>query len=206
MAPPKKTVRKTSVAARTATKSAAKAVIKSVAKPVAAKKAAVKMAAKAVGKPKNDKLGQNAGEVLSELKTLAKELNKAAQGLNVKKGSTQNDPREVSTILGNVERMTSEAATKSLGEAESAKQVLGKLVATLGRDWARRDIEAALGEIGGHLTNIIVAQEFQDLAGQSLRKSIKALVGAIIITEGGGTNEEGRLSQNEVDNLMSNLM
>lgn len=182
------------------TKPVSKPTPKSKAKPATAKKAAPGK------KVVPHKSGQNAGEVLTELKTLAKELNKAAQGLNVKKGGASNsDPREVSTILGNVERMTSEAATKSLSEAESAKQIVLKLADTLGRDWSRRDIEIALKEIGGHLTNIIVAQEFQDLAGQSLRKSIKALVGAIIITEGGGTNEEGRLSQNEVDALLSNF-
>jgi len=198
-------------AAKVVAKAAPKAKAKSVATPAvkpASKATAKKASSKAVLRTSvvNRKPGQNAGEVLTELKTLAKELTKAAQGLNVKKGSANTDPREVSTILGNVERMTAEAATKSLAEAESAKQISVKLLDTLGRDWARRDIENALREIGGHLTNIIVAQEFQDLAGQSLRKSIKALVGAIIITEGGGTNEEGRLSQNEVDNLLSNLM
>lgn len=146
---------------------------------------------------------RNTGAVLSELKSLAKELNKAAKGLSKKRSG---NPKDVSTILGNVERMTAEAATKSLIEAESAKLIVTRLTDSLGRDWSRKDIEASLKELGGHLTNIIVAQEFQDLAGQSIRHALKALVGAIIVTEGGGPTEEGRLSQLEVDSLLKDLM
>jgi len=141
--------------------------------------------------------------VLSELKSLAKELNKAAKGLGKKRSG---NPKDVSTILGNVERMTAEAATRSLIEAESAKAIVGRLTESLGRDWSRKDIEASLKELGGHLTNIIVAQEFQDLAGQSIRHALKALVGAIIVTEGGGPTEDSRLSQSEVDNLLKDLL
>ena len=143
------------------------------------------------------------GSVLSELKSLARELNKAAKGLSKKRSG---NPKDVSSILGNVERMTAEAATKSLIEAESAKLVVTRLNDSLGRDWSRKDIEASLKELGGHLTNIIVAQEFQDLAGQSIRHALKALVGAIIVTESGGPTEEGRLSQNEVDSLLKDLL
>ncbi|MCX7164183.1 MAG: hypothetical protein WCI19_04655 [Betaproteobacteria bacterium] len=143
------------------------------------------------------------GAVLSELKSLARELNKAAKGLNKKRSG---NPKDVSSILGNVERMTAEAATKSLIEAESAKLIVGRLTDSLSRDWSRKDIEASLKELGGHLTNIIVAQEFQDLAGQSIRHALKALVGAIIVTEGSGPTEDGRLSQNEVDSLLKGLM
>ena len=146
---------------------------------------------------------RNTGAVLSELKSLAKELHKAAKGLSKKRSG---NPKDVSTILGNVERMTAEAATKSLIEAESAKLIVARLTDSLGRDWSRKDIEASLKELGGHLTNIIVAQEFQDLAGQSIRHALKALVGAIIVTEGGGPTEEGRLSQLEVDSLLKDLM
>ena len=81
-----------------------------------------------------------------------------------------------------------------------------KLSESLSKDWSRKDIEAALKVVSGHLTNIIVAQEFQDLAGQSIRKAMKALVGAIIVTEGGGTTEEGRLSQIEIDSLLQDLI
>jgi len=35
---------------------------------------------------------------------------------------------------------------------------------------------------------------------------MKALVGAIIVVEGGGSTEDNRLSQNEVDNLLNELM
>ncbi len=143
------------------------------------------------------------GAVLTELKSLAKELNKAAKGLGKKHNG---NPKDVSTILGNVERMTAEAATRSLIEAESAKLIVGRLIESLGRDWSRKDIEASLKELGGHLTNIIVAQEFQDLAGQSIRHALKALVGAIIVTESGGPTEDNRLSQNEVDSLLKDLM
>ncbi len=143
------------------------------------------------------------GEVLSELKSLARELNKAAKGLSARRPG---HPKDVSAILGNVERMTAEAATKSLVEAENAKVVVARLTESLGRDWSRKDIEASLKAVGGHLTNIIVAQEFQDLAGQSIRQALKALVGAIVVTEGGGPTEEGRLSQGEVDDLLRNLM
>lgn len=141
--------------------------------------------------------------VLTELKLLARELNKAAKGLSKKPSG---NPKEVSTLLGNVERMTAEAATQSLSEAESAKLIVGKLIDSLGRDWSRREIEASLKELGGHLTNIMVAQEFQDLAGQSIRHALKALVGAIIVTEASGPSEDSRLSQNEVDRLLGELM
>ena len=142
--------------------------------------------------------------VLKELKSLAKELNQAAKGLNKKRGAT--DPKHVSTILGNVERMTAEAATKSLIEAESAKAIVGGVLDSLSRDWSRKAIEAALKDLSAHLTNIIVAQEFQDLAGQSIRQAMKALVGAVLVVEGGGPTEERRLSQNEVDSLLKDLM
>lgn len=143
------------------------------------------------------------GDVLSELKALAKELNKAAKGLSKRRSG---NPKDVSTLLGNVERMTAEAATQSLIEAENAKLIVGQLTDSLSRDWSRKDIETSLKELGGHLTSIIVAQEFQDLAGQSIRTALKALVGAIIVTEGGGLTEDGRLSQIEVDGLLKDLM
>lgn len=146
---------------------------------------------------------QATGRVLSELKSLAKELNQAAKGLG--KPSVGN-PKEVSAILGNVERMTAEAANKSLLEAESAKQLVASALETLGKDWNRKDLENAMHGISSHLTNIIVAQEFQDLAGQALRKAMKALVGAIIVVESGGPTEDQRLSQKEVDSLLKDLM
>ena len=169
-------------------------------KPVA-KKMATKGPAK---KPAARKSGaSSARPVLQELKSLAKVLGKAAESLN--KGRKSN-PKEVSTILGNVERMTSEAATQSLNEAENAKHIVSRLTDSLSRDWSRKDIETSLREVGAHLTNIIVAQEFQDLAGQSIRKAMKALVGSIIVTEGGGQAEERRLSQKEIDSLLNDLM
>jgi chemotaxis regulatin CheY-phosphate phosphatase CheZ len=141
--------------------------------------------------------------VLAELKDLARELKQAAKGLNKK--AAQN-PREVSSILGSVERMTADAANKSLAEAEVAKQLVGSTLDSLSKNWNRQEIEANLKAVSGHLTNIIVAQEFQDLAGQSLRKAMKALVGAIIVVEGGGPTEEKRLSQAEIDGLLKDLM
>ena len=141
--------------------------------------------------------------VLSELKDLAKELKQAAKGLNKK--ATQN-PREVSSILGSVERMTADAANKSLAEAEAAKLLVVATHDSLTKNWSRQEIEANLKAVSAHLTNIIVAQEFQDLAGQSLRKAMKALVGAIIVVEGGGPTEDKRLSQNEIDGLLNDLM
>jgi hypothetical protein len=146
---------------------------------------------------------QDTAQVLSELKLLAKELNQAAKGLTKR---TAGNPKEVSAILGSVERMTADAATKSLLEAESAKQLVKEAQASLGRDWSRKELEEKLAGISGHLTNIIVAQEFQDLAGQALRKAMKALVGAIIVVEGGGPTEDQRLSQKDVDSLMKELM
>ena len=167
-----------------------------VARPVAARKPTAKKTTRAAP-------ARATGAVLSELKSLAKELNKAAKGLSKKRSG---NPKDVSTILGNVERMTAEAATRSLIEAESAKAIVGRLTESLSRDWSRKDIETSLKELGGHLTNILVAQEFQDLAGQSIRHALKALVGAIIVTEGGGPTEDSRLSQNEVDSLLKDLM
>lgn len=162
----------------------------------AAKKAPAKKTSAAKGKAET-------GNVLLELKALAKELNKAAKDIG--KGAAGN-PKEVSTILGNVERMTAEAATKSLMEAEIAKQLVGNALDTLGKDWSRKQLEETLRGVGGHLTNIMVAQEFQDLAGQALRKAMKALVGAIIVVEAGGPTEDQRLSQKDVDSLLKELM
>ena len=140
------------------------------------------------------------GKVLQELKLLAKELNQAAKGLSKR---SANDPKVISAILGNVERMMSEAADKSLAEAEAAKQVIAGARDVLGKDWSRRDIEVALTGISGHLTNIMVAQEFQDLAGQAIRRAMKALVGAIVVE---AAADDGKLSQNEVDTLLKGLM
>lgn len=178
-----------------------KAAPKAAAKPAVRKPAATKPATKASRATASAK---NTGQVLQELKSLARELSKAAKGLGKKRGAT--DPKQVSTILGNVERMTAEAATKSLIEAESAKTIVSNVMESLGKDWSRKGIETSLKELSGHLTNIMVAQEFQDLAGQSIRQAMKALVGAIIVTESGGPTEEGRLSQNEVDSLLKDLM
>lgn len=181
---------------------AAKASNKAAAKPLQKKTSVVgkkPVAKKAVVK----KPAQATGLVLSELKLLAKELNQAAKDLG--KRSTGN-PKEVSAILGNVERMTAEAATKSLLEAESAKLLVVDALASLGKDWNRRQLDTILTNVSGHLTNIIVAQEFQDLAGQSLRKAMKALVGAIIVVESGGPTEDQRLSQKDVDSLLKDLM
>lgn len=175
-------------------RSAAATTARGAAKP-AAKKAPAKRKA-AAGKAET-------GTVLLELKALAKELNKAAKDIG--KGAAGN-PKEVSTILGNVERMTAEAATKSLMEAEYAKQLVGGALETLGKDWSRKQLEEALRGVSGHLTNIMVAQEFQDLAGQALRKAMKALVGAIIVVEAGGPTEDQRLSQKDVDSLLKELM
>lgn len=172
-------------------------------KPAVKKELAQKTAAKKppIRKPVVKK--QATGEVLSELKLLAKELNQAAKGLG--KRST-NNPKEVSAILGNVERITAEAANKSLLEAEFAKTQVDLALASLGKDWSRKQLEELLGSVSKHLTNIMVAQEFQDIAGQSLRKATKALVGAIIVVEGGGPTEEQRLSQKDVDSLLNELM
>ena len=143
------------------------------------------------------------GEVLSELKLLAKELNQAAKGLGKRSAG---NPKEVSAILGNVERITAEAANKSLLEAEFAKTQVELALTSLGKDWSRKQLEELLSKVSKHLTNIIVAQEFQDIAGQSLRKAMKALVGAIIVVEGGGPTEDQRLSQKDVDSLLNDLM
>lgn len=192
MATAKKTAVK-KVAPQTAPKVAAK--------PVARKPAVSKPAAKPTRKATSVK---DTGQVLQELRTLARELNKAAKGLGKKRGG--NDPKQVSVILGNVERMTAEAATKSLIEAENAKIIVVNVLDNLGKDWSRKGIETSLKELSGHLTNIMVAQEFQDLAGQSIRQAMKALVGAVLVVEGGGPTEDRRLSQNEVDKLLNDLM
>jgi chemotaxis regulatin CheY-phosphate phosphatase CheZ len=160
-------------------------------------------AVKPVRKPAAKQPAQATGQVLSELKQLAKELNQAAKGLSKRSAG---NPKEVSSILGSVERMTADAATKSLLEAEAAKQLVKEAQSSLGKDWSRKELEEKLAGVSGHLTNIIVAQEFQDLAGQALRKAMKALVGAIIVVEGGGPTEEQRLSQKDVDSLLKDLM
>lgn len=157
----------------------------------------------AAKKPAARQQAQATGQVLNELKQLAKELNQAAKGLSKRAAG---NPKEVSTILGSVERMTADAATKSLAEAEAAKQLVKDAHASLGKDWSRKELEEKLAGVSGHLTNIIVAQEFQDLAGQALRKAMKALVGAIIVVESGGPTEEQRLSQKDVDSLLKDLM
>jgi chemotaxis regulatin CheY-phosphate phosphatase CheZ len=192
----------TSTKSKTAKAAPAKKVAakKPAAKKPAAKPAVAKVAAK---KTAAQKPVQATGEVLSELKLLAKELNLAAKGLSKR---SANNPKEISAILGNVERITAEAANKSLLEAEFAKEQVSKALASLGKDWSRKQLEELLGGVSRHLTNIIVAQEFQDIAGQSLRKAMKALVGAIIVVEGGGPTEDQRLSQKDVDSLLNELM
>jgi chemotaxis regulatin CheY-phosphate phosphatase CheZ len=174
-------------------------------KVVASKAKSAKPATKkaAPKKPAAKKPTQATGQVLTELKQLAKELNQAAKGLTKR---ASGNPKEVSSILGSVERMTADAATKSLLEAESAKQLVKEAQTSLGKDWSRKELEEKLAGVSGHLTNIIVAQEFQDLAGQALRKAMKALVGAIIVIEGGGPTEDQRLSQKDVDSLLKDLM
>ena len=114
---------------------------------------------------------------------------------------------ESGDIIAEVGRVEAQIPRKEQSRAENysigdrVREVVARLTESLGRDWSRKDIEASLKAVGGHLTNIIVAQEFQDLAGQSIRQALKALVGAIVVTEGGGPTEEGRLSQGEVDDL-----
>lgn len=193
------------MATTTTKKKAPAARTPAVKKPVAKQPVAKKPAAKkpAVKKPVVKKPQQATGEVLNELKQLARELNQAAKGLSKR---SANNPKEVSAILGNVERMTAEAATKSLLEAEAAKDQVVQALASLGKDWSRKQLEELLSNVSRHLTNIIVAQEFQDLAGQSLRKAMKALVGAIIVVESGGPTEDQRLSQKDVDSLLKDLM
>ncbi len=165
---------------------------------------AVKPARKPAAKKTGTQLASQAtGQVLSELKQLAKELSQAAKGLTKRAAGS---PKQVSAILGSVERMTADAATKSLLEAEAAKQLVKEAQTSLGKDWSRKELEEKLAGVSGHLTNIIVAQEFQDLAGQALRKATKALVGAIIVVEGGGPTDEQRLSQKDVDRLLKGLM
>lgn len=175
-------------------------------KPAAAKAAAKKAAPrKPASKPMSSAAAKRAdgAHVLDELKGLARELKEAAKGLNKK---AAHNPKAVSVILGNVERMTADAANKSLTEAEVAKQLVATTLDSLSKNWSRQEIEAHLKLVSVHLTNIIVAQEFQDLAGQALRKAMKALVGAIIVVEGGGPTEEKRLSQIEIDGLLKDLM
>ena len=179
------------------------ATVRKAAKPAAKKAQPKKAAAKKPVAARPAKGKAETGHVLVELRALAKELNKAAKDIGK---TAAGNPKEVSAILGNVERMTAEAANKSLMEAEYAKQLVGDALDTLGKDWSRKQLEEALKSVGGHLTNIIVAQEFQDLAGQALRKAMKALVGAIIVVEGGGPTEDQRLSQKDVDSLLKELM
>ncbi|MBU0752498.1 MAG: protein phosphatase CheZ [Gammaproteobacteria bacterium] len=142
-----------------------------------------------------------AGSVLTELKSLAKELNAAAKGIS---RATRHDPKAIAATLGNVERMTADAANRSLMEAEAAKQILVATLDSLGKDWNRKEIDEALRTISAHLTHIIVAQEFQDLAGQAIRKAMKALVGAIVVDTVAG--DDKKLSQSEADALMKSLM
>ncbi|MDP2794571.1 MAG: hypothetical protein Q8O25_10925 [Sulfurisoma sp.] len=165
---------------------------KPAAKPVAGKPAIKKPAARA--KPAT-------GSVLAELKSLAKKLNEAAKGIS---RATKHDPKAIAATLGNVERMTADAATRSLAEAEAAKQILAATRDSLGHDWNRKEIDEALRLVSAHLTHIIVAQEFQDLAGQAIRKAMKALVGAIVVEAVAG--EDKKLSQSEADALMKQLM
>lgn len=138
------------------------------------------------------------GMVLNELKSLAKELNEAAKGIS---RAAKHDPKAIAATLGNVERMTADAATRSLTEAEAAKQILAATRDSLGQDWSRKEIDEAMSLVSAHLTHIIVAQEFQDLAGQAIRKAMKALVGAIVVE-----TEDKKLSQSEADALMKALM
>jgi chemotaxis regulatin CheY-phosphate phosphatase CheZ len=162
---------------------------------------AKKPAAKPVPRKSAARAKPATGMVLSELKSLAKELNEAAKGIS---RATKHDPKAIAATLGNVERMTADAATRSLAEAEAAKQILAATRDSLGHDWSRKEIDEALRMVSAHLTHIIVAQEFQDLAGQAIRKAMKALVGAIVVETVAG--EDKKLSQSEADALMKALM
>ena len=117
------------------------------------------------------------------------------------------DPRQPQAAQVN---FTIDTASLAFGaaetEAEAAKVLVSATLDSLSKNWNRQDIETHLKAVSAHLTNIIVAQEFQDLAGQSLRKAMKALVGAIIVVEGGGPTEDKRLSQSEIDGLLKDLM
>lgn len=166
-------------------------------KTTAARKTAVAAKPKAV-----KKTNPATGHVLNELKSLAKELNKAAKGLG--KASATN-PKDIAAILGNVERMTADAADKSLAEAEAAKQILSVLRDSLSADWSRKEIDESVKAVSGHLTNIIIAQEFQDLAGQAIRRAMKHLVGAIVV-ETVVSADDKRLTQSEVDSVLKELM
>lgn len=166
-----------------------------------AKGAAKKPAARAPAGKASGRAKPAAGSVLTELKSLAKELNAAAKGIS---RATKHDPKAIAATLGNVERMTADAATRSLAEAEGAKQILAMTRDSLGHDWSRKEIDEALRQVSAHLTHIIVAQEFQDLAGQAIRKAMKALVGAIVVDTVAG--DDKKLSQTEADALMKQLM
>jgi|GEM_PF-3676606 len=195
----KTTGKATAKAVKTKTTSAAKA-----AKVVKTAKAAKAVKARTQVAPRTAKAAATngkkpaTGQVLSELKSLAKELSKAAEGLN--KTATSNNPKQIAAILGSVERMISDAANKSLLEVEKAKVVVNETLVCLGNDWNRKQIETGLHVISDHLTNIIVAQEFGDLGGQAIRKAIKALVGALVVDTGPD------LSQAEADAMIKQLM
>lgn len=116
--------------------------------------------------------------------------------------------------LEHVEQITSEAAQRVMDHAEEAKNRL-KLCLKTTRSSAGKEHLAA---IDGLLTDIIVAQEFQDITGQILKKVFKTL--SDVETQLLGTLIENAepldgpavpavntnsLKQDDVDNLLDSL-
>jgi hypothetical protein len=82
---------------------------------------------------------------------------------------------DVVATLGGIEKITQDAAGSVLGDTEQAKRSLHVLMKSKAVLRLPDELKRLLAEIDNKLTSIIVAQEFQDLSGQALKKTIASI-------------------------------
>lgn len=200
-------------------------------------------------------------EMFKELGKLTRELHSALAGFKVDNrivDIAEHDIPDAKERLDYVIRMTEQAAHKTLSAVEESIPLCEELVQRTGKiagEWRRfmaRDMDAErfrslVSDIQGyldganakctaikdHLNDVLIAQDFQDLTGQTIRKVIKlvqdveeSLVGFIRVSSGRsadradsagqdhrlsgpqipGREESGAMkNQDEVDELLSSL-
>lgn len=204
-------------------------------------------------------LFQGVGRLAREVHETINEINGALNDPRLSE-ITQHELPDAQQRLGHVVVMTEQAANTTLGAIESSEPLLNALLekgGELANDWHRfrarelkvddfrvlsNDLIAFFGQleqqggaVQGHLSDILMAQSYQDLTGQILRKvsqlvqdvelklvELVRIAGKVPVeptweiesenkSSGDGpmvpgVNEQGRVSgQDEVDDLLSQL-
>lgn len=152
------------------------------------------------------KLGQLARQLHESLKAIEEEC--------VSGNETSEIMSTAQKRIEHVERITSDAATKVIDHAENAKCRIEACIAKT----RSNEIKTELNEIDTLLTEIIVAQEFQDITGQILRKVLTTLsdvesqlIGTLIENANSlsgpdvPTISKDSLKQTDVDSLLDSL-